>query len=326
MRKGSKTINVGTASAQAGAKARGVIKVAYKADGTQVEIPVIIINGVNEGPTLWIDACIHGDEFEGLEAILRVTETLDPNAFSGAVVAVPVVNPPVFQAGSMYSPIDHLNLNRCFPGRPNGPLSEQLAYVYLKEVLSKATYLLDLHSAGMQQLLVPSIVFTEVGSDVDKKVLDLAKTFGVDILWRAPYPAMITTEASRRGLPAICPVVGSEGRCVESCVQTIVKGIMNVMKYYGMLEGEPDLPSSWTMIEGGWIYSKHGGFLRPRVKLNQKVSKNHILGEILNIDGSKVEDIKAPHDGIVYGIRTFPSLNPGEWTFFVGKFLKTIEQ
>lgn len=244
---------------------------------------------------------------------------------SGAVVAVPVVNPPAYQAGDMYSPVDHLNLNRCFPGRPDGSLSEKLAYVYLQEVLAKATCLLDLHGAGMQQLLVPSIVFTQVDTDVDKKVLDLAKAFGVEVLWKAPYPAMITTEASKRGVPSICPVVGYEGRCVESCVEIIVKGINNVMKCHEMVEGAPDLPSSWSIIEGGWINSNQGGFLRPKVRLNQKVLKNNVLGEIVNVHGLKVEDIKAPYDGIVYGIRTFPSLDPGDWTFFIGKFLETIK-
>ena len=322
----TQTVEVGTAVADPGRRGQGVLKIAEIADGNPLALPVMIVNGAGKGPTLWVDASVHGDEYEGVEAIFRLYETLDPKKIKGAVIMVPVVNIPAFEAGLRVNPADHQNLNRCFPGRPSGFLSEQLAYIYFQELSSKADYLLDLHSAGMVQTLLPCALFFETGDEKkDKGTMDLAKAFGVDVLWKAPFAGMLTSEAAKKGIPAICTEIGGEGRCLESYVQLDIKGVTNVMKRYGMLEGKPELPSSYTVVEESWMYSKNGGFLRPEVKLRDRVSKGDTLGRIMNIHGKEAERVAALHDGIVIGIRTFPSLNAGDWTFFVGKVVQTIK-
>jgi len=317
----SETVTIGSVRAQPGTVASGFLNVTVRPDGSPLGLPVIIVNGASPGPKLCVNACVHGDEYEGVEAIFRLVKMLDPKKFKGTLIVVPAVNVPAYEAGTRVSMIDHLNMNRVFPGKPEGMITEQIAHIFITQIVSKVKYLVDLHSAGMVQVLLPLAIYEEAPT-VGKASFEIARAFGTEFLWKSPgYPNTLGGEATKMSVAGTTIEMAGEGRAREEDVKIALKGILNVLKHLGMIEGRPDVPQKALAFEGAWGYSKHGGFLRPAVKMGEKVVKGQLLGTIVNLLGEEVERDVAPYDGIVAGIRTFPKISPGDWNFFVGKII-----
>ena len=146
----SETIRLGTASCAPGSRGRGMVEVAQGPDGYPMGFPVMIVNGALPGKRLCVAAGIHGDEYEGMEAVRRILQAADPRTLKGALVGLPCVNPSAFNAGARSSGIDHLNLNRIFPGDKNSSLSMRLAAQFVAEVIPNVDALIDAWYPGMQ--------------------------------------------------------------------------------------------------------------------------------------------------------------------------------
>ena len=160
-----------------GAKHRLVLPVV--AGRHRIELPVIMVRGSKAGPTLAVTAGIHGDEYEGVRTIFDVVEQLDPVSMSGDLLCVPVANPPAFWAVSRCSPLDGANLARVFPGKSDGAITEAIAHAIDCEILARADFFLDLHSAGVR-FLMP----TMVGYDsADVRAEAAARIFGTPVIW-----------------------------------------------------------------------------------------------------------------------------------------------
>src|SRR4051794_39702794 len=145
-----RTITVGTASADRTGRFQGVLKVGAFPDGSPVEIPVIIVRGQEDGPVVWMHGCVHGNEYCGTYSIHEFTRSLDPASLKGAVVALPILNLAAFRSRQRSSPFEIFNntdMNRCFPGNPNGGMTEQMAYVVFEELKKTATHFIDFHTA-----------------------------------------------------------------------------------------------------------------------------------------------------------------------------------
>jgi predicted deacylase len=141
-------IQIGTAVAKAGAVTRGELRVGSMADGSPIFLPIFVASGRSDGPTVWLQAGIHGEEYGGTASIINFMRTVDVDALQGTIIGVPVVNPPSFNFRSRVSSIDGQDLNRIFPGATDGSYSFQLAAV-LREYLERhADFLMDLHSGG----------------------------------------------------------------------------------------------------------------------------------------------------------------------------------
>ena len=125
---------------------RSQLQVTRIADGSRLEVPMIVLAGMQSRPRLVCVAGIHGDEPEGMRALMELADELDPTKLKGELVLIPVANPSAFGAGSRVSPLDGLDLNRIFPGRANGSASERLAHALFEQVLSKADFVFALHS------------------------------------------------------------------------------------------------------------------------------------------------------------------------------------
>src|SRR5712691_2662254 len=150
-----KELVIGTARATPGARATGVIPVGHRAGGGTIEIPLIVVNGDDDGPVLWIDGAVHGDEPEGPLAVLRLMEHLSPARLRGAVVGVPVVNVGAFEATQRGNPADLFtyDLNRIYPGRPDGHLTERIAYAHYTSLVEHADMEVSVHSGGAHSYL-----------------------------------------------------------------------------------------------------------------------------------------------------------------------------
>lgn len=141
-------LSVGPIRANPGKKATGKLKLLELAGITSVEVPLIVINGINPGPVLYMGAASHGNEVNGIEICRRISQEINPGDLTGALVIVPIQNPMAFYLRRRASPIDNVNLDIVFPGRLDGSVSEIIAYKLYHEAISKADIVLDFHSAG----------------------------------------------------------------------------------------------------------------------------------------------------------------------------------
>jgi len=324
---GTDRLTIGDLVVGPGERRAGWYPLAHRPDGSPVRLPLIVIRGTRSGPTLYVHGGIHGDEYEGPEAILRVTERLDASSVAGTVIAVPFVNPPALEGGTRRSSFDQGDLNRFFPGKARGFFSDQLCKVIIDEFVSRANYLIDIHSNGENFMHLPHVLYVNDPSPAARQSLEMAKAYGVQYLHGGPaWPNVIRMEAVRRGIPAITPEIGGEGRLREAETQMDVRGILNVMRYLGMLEGPLEsLPDAYTMVEGHrdgeYMNTRTGGLLRSRVSLGASVREGEVLGVLVNPLGEIMEELRAVQDGTVMGMRTKPHTLPGDWTYFVGKIV-----
>lgn len=125
-------------------------------DFTPVNLPVEVLNGIKDGPTIFVCSTIHGDEIIGIEIVRRLLKTLDEKQLSGTLIAIPVVNVFGFNDRSRYLP-DRRDLNRCFPGLKNGSLASQLAHKFMQEIVLKADYGIDIHTGAYNRTNLPQI-------------------------------------------------------------------------------------------------------------------------------------------------------------------------
>ena len=223
----AQTINVGGIVAELGTKKIGFMKVADRVDGA-INIPIVILNGVSPGPRLWVIGGVHGDEYVGPVAIGRITRKIDPQKLKGTVVAIPVANPPAWEARTYRTPIDDVNLFSAYPGDSAGSVTQRIANAIFTELQSKADYVVDLHSDFTLQMAGPCVLFGGEG-EKGKAAEDLAKSFGYEVLVRYKIPGTLLEEATSRGIPAVTTETGGEGRVQEDDVALYVNGVSNVI-------------------------------------------------------------------------------------------------
>ncbi|HNS52744.1 MAG TPA: succinylglutamate desuccinylase/aspartoacylase family protein [Anaerolineae bacterium] len=320
-------LELGTLSLQRGQKAAGSLPVAPRGDGTSVILPLLAAVGSEEGPTLVVSGGVHGDEYEGPRAIQLLWQQLDTSQMHGTWIGVPAVNLPAFEVGRRESPVDGVNMNRIFPGRPEGFLSDRIAHAFMEQVVARADFYLDIHAGGNGFSMVPTIIFLESGNEAFRaRERALARAAGVEVLWKGTGGwSSAHVEAVRRGIPAILAEIGEEGRCKRERLDLAMRVIHNVMIHAGILPGEQALPERWNVVSGTYMQSGAGGCFYASAQAGDWVREGENLGTIINLWGEPMESVTAPHDGLVVSTRTFPSIRPGEWTTFVGKILETWE-
>ena len=154
-------ITAGDVSVKPGSKARGFLKVANRISGEPIGIPFFVVHGLEKGPVLCVDGGVHGDEYEGPEAVMNLGRSLEAGKLKGTMIGVPVVNVLAFESETRANPFDHerLNMNRVFPGNPNGWITERIAHAYFTETVRKSNYYIDLHGGGATEFLCPLVQY-----------------------------------------------------------------------------------------------------------------------------------------------------------------------
>lgn len=324
-RAGSGYIEVGSARAEPGAVARGAIPVTTLAGGTPLEIPLVVINGAKPGPTLWVDGAIHGDEPEGPLACQNLLNEVKPEALSGALVLVPVMNVPAFEAASRGNPLDTFShdMNRIYPGRPNGYLTERIAAAHSQWLTRVADMEIAIHSGGAHSYLAEAIFVTE-----DEKSLELAKAMG-------PGWGLAMTAFNPKGNPmAVMLEAGKIGITVElggrsatgpesfrRVGRVLADAILNVMRHYKMIAGEARYPEvRWKGQQEALLAPASGMFLPVEgVDFLTWMTKGQPIARIVNLFGDTLVTLNAPADGMIFGLRALPNVTTGDWCCFYGK-------
>jgi predicted deacylase len=313
---------VGSAEALPGAKGQGIVEVARRADGTSISIPVVVVNGQHDGPTLVVEAAVHGSEYPGVVAIWRLLEALDPNVLCGQVIAVPVANVPAFEVDNRVNPIDHQDMNRIFPGKPDGTLSERTAHALVTHIIGRADYFVDLHAASAGDI-VPVVITRES----EGEVIELARATGLEHIWVSSVGdaklGPSTQYAMQQGIPSLTIEAGGGRELYPEAVDAQLKAVTSVMRYLGMLEGEPDKPKRRLSFSANlWPQVGVGGFFHSHVVAGQRVKSGDRICSILDVYGREMERLEAPRDGVICLINKRCSVQPGTYAYIFGDILE----
>lgn len=323
-----RTLTVGSAAGRAGEKASGFIDVPDGVDpGTR--IPVTVVTGKKEGPILALVAGVHGSEPSPILALQRVRDELDPAALTGTVIIVQIANVPSFVHRTIYrGPWDQKNLNRVFPGKPDGTGSERIAHAITTQVIDQCEYLIDLHSGDGNEALRPYSYWNNLGLDasVDAKARELALAFGIDhiVIDRGrPRDRNATVFCSNtahvRGKPAVTTEAGEVGVPTDDMVMVNVRGAFRVMRCLGMVRGPVELVEDPKWIEPSEVLmSPESGLWYPSVKPNQQVARGALLGTVTDYFGATLAEVRSPLDGLVTYVVVSPAMTKGEPVAMVG--------
>ncbi len=313
-------VTIGDVSCAPGLVARGAINVAKGPDGCPMGFPVMIVNGALPGKRLCVAAGIHGDEYEGMEAVRRTFASADPKPLRGALIGLPCVNVPAFDAAARSSGIDHLNLNRIFPGDKDSTLSMKWAAKFVSDVIPNIDALIDLHSGGGFGEIVPLAI---VQAGFEELATGIGLAAGNDIIWKGgKWGGTARISTLQAGKPAITVEIGGGGGCHESTVALHVKVIRNVMCSLNLIDGTPDTPREYRVVKGTFSYSSTGGFFRKLTRPGQAVRQGEVMGAVVNHYGDVLEEFKASQDGIVLWIRTRCTTFPGEEAVIFGEIVE----
>jgi predicted deacylase len=309
---------LGPLRATAGQAVSGYLEVAESGDAG-ARIPVSLVRGSRDGPVLALVAGTHGYEYPGITALQRLRQSLDPQALRGTLILVHIANPPSFYGRTIYvSPADGKNLNRVFPGRADGTLTERIAHVITTEVIAKADFLVDLHAGDGNEALRPYVYMPVTGdAALDAAARGMALAFGLDHIVIdagrvAPPEATkyLDQTALARGIPAITTETGQLGLNDERSIALAEHGVRNLMRHLGMLEGatEPNPGVVW-LKDYQVINSPVTGVFRATVRDGYAVAEGGVLGELYDAFGARVGEVRAPFAGIVnYVIGTPPAV------------------
>jgi predicted deacylase len=288
--------------------------------GVAGEIPVIAIRGAHPGKTLVVSAGVHGDEFEGVQAIFDVVGNLDPAVVHGSVIAVPVVNPPAFWNCTRTSPLDGANLARVFPGDPHGTPTQAIAWHFDQQILAHADFYLDLHSAGVKWLM-PTMVGYHAS---DLPAMRAAEVFGAPVVWCHPSiaPGRTVSAAAARGIPALYAEARGGGRIHPDDLAVYRRGLFQLLHHLSILKGALERVTEPIRLYGDGnidrgITATERGFLTPLVELLQPVDEGQPLGILRDLWGNEVAQFRAPGKGVVALIHACPMVQPGEPLFLL---------
>ena len=306
----------------AGVKTHFNLPVARRADGSAIELTVLVVRGASPGKTLLVTAGVHGDEFEGMAAIRQVFAAADPRQLAGTLVALPVANPPSFEAGLRVNPDDRQDLARIFPGDAAGTVSEQLAHALTHSFIRHADLYCDLHSAGQYYAMPPLCGYQLREEPLLSAQREAAKVFGLPLVWGTPgLPGRSLSVAGEHGVPAIYAEITGEGRCRPADVASYVHGLNQLMALLGMT-GRPALACQpeWFIEDdragAGFLQVQSraplGGLFQADVSIWQPVSEGQRLGAIYDPAGNERHVLVAPHAGRVVFLRTFNRVLAGD--------------
>lgn len=290
----------------------------------QAIIPITVVTGVQQGPTLLILAGVHGSEYAPILASQRFGIALNPNELSGTVIIVHMANLPAYLGRTIYtSPVDGLNLNRLFPGKETGSLSERIAYLLTTQLYPLADAVLDVHSGDGNEDLRPfwTGYYAQAGTaEVIKKSKAMAFAFGIQhvvpFAWElsdASAAIWAGSAAVALGIPSIDVEAGGMGIIDHDAVAIIVTGFRRILAHMDMIDEAYPPPQNQKIIyDRQSIKSPQDGSWVPLKVAGEVVSKGETLGFVTDWHGRKVFEALSPKDGLLMLRLSAPPVRKGE--------------
>jgi predicted deacylase len=309
-----------------GTRTDGYLTVGEMLDGTEVRLPVALVNGSKTGPTVYLQAISDGDELNGVAVIRRVLKRLEPSKLKGRLITVLIVNVHAFHAGQAFSPVDGKKMNRCFPGRKDGTSSERIAYRLFQNAVLQADLCIDLHQGGVRPMVDEVRVRVDRGKRIHRACMELAQTFGIGYILDSRGPdGQLARAAPEKGIPTIDPELGGCHGWDEGSIAKGVRGVENVLKHHGLLAGSPKLPDRQVVVDGFLtLLANRGGFLEYRASLYDLLQKGDPVADVTDPFGNVLETITAPEESVFWSRALKPMAATGAFVATVGKNVRYV--
>jgi uncharacterized protein len=315
-------VQIRDVSAGSGERVQGWLTIGETPSGP-LRVPLVIINGREDGPILCMTAGVHATEYAPIDAVMRLLQTIRPEELRGAVIGVPVTNMRMFETRTGFvSPLDGLNLNKIAPGTRDGSISEVLADVLLREVIGAAQYHIDFHAGDVGELLLPFAGYSMTGDHaLDLQGEALARAFSPDLISLStqgspipPFPGSLNYSATRNGVVSILAEAGGNGTLEEADVQTHLDGAHNVMRHLGMIEGSSRTETQQRVAARDRVIvrAKRSGLLRLKVQIGDQIVSGQEVAEIYNVFGEVIERVSAAGSGVAGLVWTHKVVNTGD--------------
>ena len=316
---GNKSISIGKETVVPGEHRLVKISIDRLPTGTLIDIPIYVFNSHNPGPTVLVQAGLHGDEINGIEIVRRMLQDEQFHVQCGAVIAVPILNIFGFIHFSRDVP-DGKDVNRSFPGRKTGSMASRLAYHYTSQILNQVDFGIDLHTGGAQRHNYPQVRFTED----NKESKQIAEVFQAPFM----FPSRLIKGSFRKaalskGVPVIVFEAGESMRFDEYAILEGMQGILNVLHHFEMIPAiEPqyaEFHNSILLSERKWLRAPTAGMFIPEARNGSAVIKGQELGIVTDTYARRRKAIKAPFDGYIFCINHQAVVNQGEALFHMGR-------
>lgn len=322
----------------AGERVSGKLPVNGGVDGVETFIPVTVFHGRGSGPVLSLIAGIHGSEYSPIISMQRLPELLDPQAMAGTLIIVHIANLPAFQGRTVYfGPDDLKNLNRSFPGKADGTVTERIAFTLSEEIMPLSDYLIDIHSGDGNESLRPSYsaYYAEAGgTEVVGQSRRLAVAFGLETIvqFAGSYSSLddaiyTSAQSVTRGIPSIDVESGELGVIDDVFIDPITDGALSVLRELGMVAGEPIVPANPLFIsDRARVYSEYEGIWHKNilVQTGDYVTEGTELGVITDYFGKELQTVVAPASGILLILFGTPPVNVDDNIAVIGKVQPSI--
>ncbi|WP_102106926.1 succinylglutamate desuccinylase/aspartoacylase family protein [Oceaniglobus roseus] len=307
---------LGPATIAPGSRRTVDLPVSVLSDHTPVTMSVQVIHGRRDGPTLFVSAAVHGDEVIGVEIARRLLRAPQLDSLRGTLMVVPIVNTFGFLNNSRYMP-DRRDLNRVFPGSPTGSLAARLAHLFMTEIVARADFGIDLHSAALHRINMPQI---RVSASNDT-TLERAEAFGAPIVVRAKLRDGSLRQAARAiGCDILLYEAGEALRFDEMSARVGASGILRVMHHMGMI-GTKGLPKRRAApiqaSSSAWTRAPAGGLLRCFKEVGEGVETGTLLAIVTDPFGETEAEVLAPNPGIILGRAMMPVVNEGDAVYHI---------
>jgi predicted deacylase len=283
--------------------------------GSKLEAPVYVIHGKHPGPTLCLTAAIHGDELNGVEIIRKLVSDLSPKTLYGTVIGVPIVNLLGFTRGTRYLP-DRRDLNRYFPGNPNGSSASRIAFSFFENIVRHCDLLIDLHTGSLTRTNMP-----QVRANLQiPEVLELTTKFGsTAVLHSRKLRGNLRSAATNYGIPAVALELGEPGSLQQvhveegiEIIETVMSGLNMTRRLWTVGGAQPVFYSS------RWVRVNTGGLLISEVEVGERIWAGAVLGSMVNPITNESFEVISPYSGRVLGMALNQFMLPGYAAFNIG--------
>lgn len=303
------------------------LNVARLYDFTEMNIPVEVIRGKKEGPTLFVSAALHGDEVSGTEIVKNLlSHRAINNIIHGTLIAVPIVNVFGFVHKSRYLP-DRRDLNRSFPGSYEGSLASRIAYIFMTEIVEKCTHGIDLHTGAIHRPNMPHIRALISGKELQNhETQKLAHIFGAPMILNSSLVEGSLRRAIAEKNPDLTMLLYEGGEALridDKVIKIGLNGILSVMHELGMIAFKPkDKGKKKVFVakSSHWVRAPQSGIFMSRKKLGQHVRKGELLGDISDPFGNHEFEVRAHKTGMIIGASVLPLVNNGDALFNIATF------
>ncbi|MFC3052930.1 succinylglutamate desuccinylase/aspartoacylase family protein [Kordiimonas pumila] len=310
------SFSIGTRRIAPGTRETVSLPVSVTSDHTPVSLAVQVVHGRRPGPTMFVSAAVHGDEVIGVEIVRRLLRAPSLDRLKGTLLAVPIVNSFGFMNRSRYLP-DRRDLNRSFPGSPKGSLASRLAHIFMREIVIRSDFGIDLHSAAIHRANLPQIRV----SSKKPETLALAEAFGAPLVLRSALrEGSLRKAAGEKNIDVLLYEAGEGLRFDEFAVRAGVTGILRIMNKLGMVSAKgitkPKASPIWSK-SSQWVRAPAGGLLRTFKQIGEEVKAGELLGVVSDPFGEVDAEICAEDGGLVIGRTNLPVVNEGDGLFHI---------